>query len=92
MTNIAIQVDNISKQYQIGVQRQDTLRDALANLLPRMTRIGKSNNSKNSSSSRPESNTIWALKDVSFEVERGEVVGVIGRNGAGKRIRCKLVQ
>ena len=90
MSDIAIRVENLSKLYHIGrtQQRHDTLRDALVNALPRMTRISrkdKSNNSSHSSNSWQKENTdLWALRDVSFEVKRGEVVGVIGRNGAGK--------
>jgi lipopolysaccharide transport system ATP-binding protein len=95
MTDIAIRVDNLSKLYHLGAlhQRPDTLRDALTGFLPRISRKGKEN-SLNSPNSRQasDSDDLWALKDVSFEVKRGEVVGtpalasgasVIGRNGAG---------
>jgi lipopolysaccharide transport system ATP-binding protein len=80
MTEIAIRVENLSKLYRIGAaqERHDTLRDALAARLRRNER-------------EAEPNTIWALKDVSFEVKRGEVVGVIGRNGAGKSTLLKLL-
>ncbi len=75
MSDIAIRVENLGKMYRIGrvQQRHDTLRDALAAGLSSL-RAGAPS----------EEETIWALKDVSFEVKRGEVLGVIGRNGAGK--------
>ncbi|MFC1715002.1 ABC transporter ATP-binding protein [Candidatus Poribacteria bacterium] len=78
MNNIAIRVENLSKLYRIG-QREaayKTLRESIMNLFAR--RDGKSD-------------TIWALKDVSFEVKRGEVIGIIGRNGSGKTTLLKIL-
>jgi lipopolysaccharide transport system ATP-binding protein len=95
MSDIAIRVGNLSKLYHLGraQQRHDTLRDALVGALPRIPRISRKEiaNSSNSSNSWQKSEDLWALKDVSFEVKQGEVVGIIGRNGAGKSALLKIL-
>ena len=79
MSNLAIKVDNLSKFYKIGARRDrhDTLRDHLTHGIKSLF----SRDGHRSSVSDPE-DTIWALKDVSLDINPGEVVGVIGRNGA----------
>jgi lipopolysaccharide transport system ATP-binding protein len=93
MGEAAVQVVNLSKQYRIGAlhDRDQTLLEALnaaARVPLRMARdVARGENPFRT----PEENLIWALKDISFEVERGGVLGIIGRNGAGKSTLLKIL-
>jgi homopolymeric O-antigen transport system ATP-binding protein len=79
----AIRVENLTKQFTLGERwPHNTLRDHLARSLKRVS---------HERHERRRDQTIWALRDVSFEVARGEVIGIIGSNGAGKSTLLKIL-
>ena len=86
MSDIAIRVEHLSKQYRIGGSQApyQTLRETIVGAVRKPLKV-----LSGESKAGPEK--IWALNDVSFEIKRGEVVGVIGRNGAGKSTLLKIL-
>jgi lipopolysaccharide transport system ATP-binding protein len=93
MTDIAIQVEGLSKQYHIGglQQRHSTLRDTLTDVFVSSIHRASRRLRGQATHAADLNATIWALKDVSFDVKRGEAVGIIGRNGAGKTTLLKIL-
>ena len=82
-SSIAIKVEGLGKCYQIGQAKSGDFRESFGSWMDKLRGRG--------SGQVAESKEFWALKDINFEIKKGEAVGIIGRNGAGKSTLLKIL-
>jgi lipopolysaccharide transport system ATP-binding protein len=92
MSRLAIRVEDMSKRYEIGTRESyGSLRDTIRNMAGAPARKIRAALASTKGENIDKSLSIWALRDINFEVKQGEVLGLIGRNGAGKSTILKIL-